>query len=62
MEKNNPEEIYQVLVERIDQVNQFIEQANDDQSDYIEEVEPSKGNVFFGSAVDGWAFSLANFA
>ncbi|KAL4493515.1 hypothetical protein ABPG72_007523 [Tetrahymena utriculariae] len=62
MQKSNPEEVYQLLVEKIEQANQLIEYANEDQSDYIEEIEPTRSNVLFGSAVDGWAFSLHNFA
>ncbi|KAL4445690.1 hypothetical protein ABPG74_006241 [Tetrahymena malaccensis] len=62
MQKSNPEEVYQLLVEKIEQANQLIEQANEDQTDYIEEIEPTRSNVLFGSAVDGWAFSLHDFA
>ncbi|EAS03059.2 elongation factor Tu GTP-binding domain protein (macronuclear) [Tetrahymena thermophila SB210] len=62
MQKSNPEEVYQLLIEKIEQANQLIEQVNEDQSDYIEEIEPTRSNVLIGSAVDGWAFSLHNFA
>ncbi|KFM26039.1 Elongation factor 2 [Auxenochlorella protothecoides] len=66
-----PEEAYARLRAVVDHVNlvvssfhseQFISEADADDAGAEDVFSPSKGNVVFGSAGDGWAFGLADFA
>ena len=57
-----PNEVYDRLVTIIDQMNQLISTYQSKDSELKLELSPALGNVFFGSAKDGWGFGVHTFA
>ena len=56
------EEAYSKLVGIIEQINQMVLTYQSKDSELKLELSPDLGNVFFGSALHGWGFSIRTFA
>lgn len=60
----SPLETYNLLVKLLEQVNAFcsiFRKDTQDEEQHLFYFDPKKGNVLFGSALDGWAFNLNTF-
>lgn len=56
------EEMYQRFLRTIESVNVVISTYEQDDSGVTLQVDPTEGNVAFGAALFGWAFTLDKFA
>lgn len=59
--KEDPEEAYQTFAREIENVNVLISTYKDELLGDVQ-VDPGKGTVAFGSGLQGWAFTLKEFA
>lgn len=57
-----PEETYNRLIKIIESVNVILSTYQSENSALNLDLSPELGNIFFGSAKDGWGFGLHNFA
>lgn len=58
----SPEECYNRIISILVQINTLISTYQSENSELKLTLSPELGNVFFGSARDGWGFGLHNFA
>jgi elongation factor 2 len=56
------EEMYQRFLRVIENVNVVIGTYESEESGITLQVDPTEGNVAFGAAIFGWAFTLKKFA